>query len=74
MKILQYVFSFFLLLIVVGCSNDPEEVINDFKKEWDEVVIFTRKDNSLGRTDISYLENRFYNKELLMFCFHYYMN
>ncbi len=26
-------FSFFLLLIVVGCSNDPEEVINDFKKE-----------------------------------------
>ena len=37
MKILQYVFSFFLLLIVVGCSNDPEEVINDFKKELDEV-------------------------------------
>ena len=29
---------------------------------WDEVVIFTTKDNSLGRTDISYLENRFYNK------------
>lgn len=25
-------------------------------------MIFTRKDNSLGRTDISYLENRFYNK------------
>ena len=37
MKILQYVFSFFLLLIVVGCSNDSEEVINDFKKELDEV-------------------------------------
>ncbi len=31
---------------------------------WDEVVIFTRKDNSLGRTDISYLENRFYNKAI----------
>ena len=31
MKILQYVF-FFLAVIVVGCSNDPEEVINDFKK------------------------------------------
>jgi hypothetical protein len=28
---------------------------------WNEVVIFTTKDNSLGRTDISYLENRFYN-------------
>ena len=28
---------FFLLLIVVGCSNDSEEVINDFKKELDEV-------------------------------------
>lgn len=27
-------------------------------------MIFTRKDNSLGRTDISYLENRFYNKAL----------
>lgn len=32
------------------------------KDVWDEVVIFTSKDNSLGRTDISYLENRFYNK------------
>ena len=28
---------------------------------WEEVVIFTAKDNSLGRTDLSYLENRFYN-------------
>lgn len=38
---------------------------NDKYKEcWDEVVIFTTKDNSLGRTDISYLENRFYNKAL----------
>ena len=35
-----------------------------YKDCWDEVVIFTRKDNSLGRTDISYLENRFYNKAL----------
>ncbi len=33
-----------------------------YKNVWDEVVIFTTKDNSLGRTDISYLENRFYNK------------
>ena len=33
-----------------------------YKDAWDEVVIFTTKDNSLGRTDISYLENRFYNK------------
>lgn len=35
-----------------------------YKFCWDEVVIFTTKDNSLGRTDISYLENRFYNKAL----------
>lgn len=35
-----------------------------YKNCWDEVVIFTTKDNSLGRTDISYLENRFYNKAL----------
>ena len=33
-----------------------------YKDAWDDVVIFTTKDNSLGRTDISYLENRFYNK------------
>lgn len=33
-----------------------------YKDCWDEVVIFTTKDRSLGRTDISYLENRFYNK------------
>ena len=32
-----YSMFFFLLLIVVGCSNDSEEVINDFKKELDEV-------------------------------------
>lgn len=35
-----------------------------YKDFWDEVVIFTTKDNSLGRTDISYLENRFYNLAL----------
>lgn len=35
-----------------------------YKDCWDEVVIFTTKDNSLGRTDISYLENRFYNMAL----------
>lgn len=35
-----------------------------YKDVWEEVVIFTTKDNSLGRTDISYLENRFYNKAL----------
>lgn len=34
------------------------------KDDWEEVVIFTTKDNSFGRTDISYLENRFYNKAL----------
>lgn len=34
------------------------------KNDWEEVVIFTTKDNSFGRTDISYLENRFYNKAL----------
>ena len=32
------------------------------KDSWDEVVVFTTKDNSFGRTDISYLENRFFNK------------
>ena len=32
------------------------------KDEWDEVVVITTKDNSFGRTDISYLENSFYNK------------
>lgn len=41
-----------------------------YKDYWDEVVIFTRKDNSLGRTDISYLENRFYNKALEAGRFH----
>ena len=41
-----------------------------YKDCWDEVVIFTRKDNSLGRTDISYLENRFYNKALEAGRFH----
>ena len=41
-----------------------------YKDCWDEVVIFTRKDNSLGRTDISYLENRFYNKALEARRFH----
>lgn len=35
-----------------------------YKDTWDEVVIFTNKDNSLGRTDISYLENKFYNRAL----------
>ena len=34
------------------------------KDVWDEVVMFTTKDNSLGKTDISYLENRFYNLSL----------
>lgn len=34
------------------------------KDTWDEVVMFTTKDNSLGKTDISYLENRFYNLAL----------
>ncbi len=34
------------------------------KDVWDEVVMFTKKDNSLGKTDISYLENRFYNLSL----------
>lgn len=34
------------------------------KDSWDEVVVFTTKDNSFGRTDISFLENRFYNKAL----------
>lgn len=41
-----------------------------YKDCWDEVVVFTRKDNSLGRTDISYLENRFYNKALETGRFH----
>lgn len=39
-----------------------EHVSDKYRDVWDEVVIFTTKDNSLGRTDISYLENRFYNK------------
>ena len=38
--------------------------LDKYKDCWDEVVIFTTKDNSLGRTDISYLENRFYNKAI----------
>lgn len=29
---------------------------------WDEVIIFTRRDNSLGRTDISFLENYFHEQ------------
>ena len=36
-----------------------------YKDDWEEVVIFTTKDNSFGRTDISYLENRFYKKALV---------
>lgn len=35
-----------------------------YKDVWDEVVMITTKDNSLGLTDISYLENRFYNMAL----------
>lgn len=31
------------------------------KDKWDEVVMITTRDNSLGLTDVSYLENRFYN-------------
>lgn len=31
------------------------------KDAWEEVVIFTRKDGSFGKTDISFLENKFYN-------------
>ncbi len=32
--------------------------------EWTEVVMFTRTDNSLGPTEISYLEHKFYNMAL----------
>lgn len=31
---------------------------------WDEVVIFTSKDNSMGKTEISFLENFFYEKSV----------
>lgn len=41
-----------------------EHETDKYKDCWDEVVIFIRKDNSLGRTDISYLENKFYKKAL----------
>lgn len=36
-----------------------------YKDVWDEVVIFTTTDNTLGKTEISYLENRFYNKAMV---------
>ena len=39
-----------------------EHTADKLKDEWEEVVMFTAKDNSLGMTDISYLENRFYHK------------
>ena len=32
------------------------------KNLWDEVVMFTTKDNTLGKTEISYLEHHFYNR------------
>ncbi len=41
-----------------------EHETDKYKDVWDEVVMFTTKDNSLGKTDISYLENRFYNRAL----------
>ncbi len=39
-----------------------EHESDKLKDLWDEVVLFTTKDNSLGLTDISFLENKFYNK------------
>jgi len=39
-----------------------EHTTDKYKDDWEEVVMFTAKDNSLGMTDISYLENRFYHK------------
>ena len=48
-----------------GIHQRIQDHENDkYQDTWEEVVIFTTKDNSLGRTDISYLENRFYNKAL----------
>lgn len=39
-----------------------EEHLRDEKKDyWNEVVAFTTSNNSFGPTEISYLENRFYN-------------
>lgn len=39
-----------------------EHCYDRLKDDWDEVVILTRKDNSFGKTDISFLENYFYLK------------
>lgn len=39
-----------------------EHMTDNYKDFWDEAVVFTTKDASLGKTELSYLENRFYNK------------
>ena len=41
-----------------------EHETDKLKDSWDEVVMFTTKDNSFGKTEISYLENQFYNRAL----------
>ena len=39
-----------------------EHESDKLKDKWNEVVIFTTKDKSWGLTEISFLENKFYNK------------
>ena len=41
-----------------------EHETDKLKDSWDEVVMFTTKDNSFGKTEISYLENQFYNRAM----------
>lgn len=39
-----------------------EHTTDHLKDQWDEVIILTAKDGSLGRTDLSFLESMFYEK------------
>lgn len=41
-----------------------EHTTDRLSEAWDEVVIFTTRDNTLGRTDISFLENYFYEQAI----------
>lgn len=42
---------------ILGRILEPHKSIND----WTEVVMLTMSDDSFGATEISYLENRFFN-------------
>ena len=52
-------------IVYVGQSDNTLERLKQHKKNnkinWIETIVFTTTNNSLGHTEISYLENRFYN-------------